>query len=88
VARNYYDDSGKLISVQDANGNLTQFIHNTPNNMEVRHRPTGIPTYVYDTRGNVSRQTNALNQVHAMAYDSNNINQRSCLSQRPALCHQ
>ncbi len=28
VARKYYDDSGKLIAVQDATGNLTQFIHN------------------------------------------------------------
>jgi hypothetical protein len=24
----FYDDSGKLMAVQDANGNLTQFVHN------------------------------------------------------------
>ena len=35
VAKNFYDNSGKLTAVQDADGNLTQFIHNLTNNMEV-----------------------------------------------------
>jgi RHS repeat-associated protein len=73
VAKNFYDDSGKLIAVQDANGNLTRFIHNTTNNMEVVIDRLGhTNTYVYDTRGNVTAQTNALNQVTTMAYDANN----------------
>ena len=73
VAKNFYDDSGKLIAVQDANGNLTQFIHNTTNNMEVVIDRLGhTNTFVYDLRGNVTAQTNALNQVTTMAYDVNN----------------
>ncbi len=73
VARNYYDDSGKLIAVQDANGNLTQFIHNLANDMEVViDRLGNTNSYVYDPRGNVIAQTNALGQVATMAYDANN----------------
>ena len=73
VARNFYDDSGKLIAVQDADGNLTRFIHNTTNNMEVVVDRLGhTNNYVYDPRGNVIAQTNALNQVTTMAYDLNN----------------
>ena len=73
VARNFYDDSGKLVAVQDANGQLTQFIHNTANNMEVVIDRMGhTNTYVYDLRGNVIVRTNALGQVTTMAYDANN----------------
>jgi len=73
VARNYYDDSGKLIAVQDADGNLTQFIHNLTNNLEVVIDRLGhTNSYVYDLNGNVTAQTNALGQVATMAYDANN----------------
>jgi YD repeat-containing protein len=73
VARNFYDDSGKLIAVQDAYGNLTQFVHNLTNNMEVVIDRLGhTNTYVYDLRGNVTAHTNALGQVMLMAYDANN----------------
>ena len=73
VAENFYDDNGKLTAVQDADGNLTQFVHNTTNDMEVvidRLGHTNI--YVYDPFGNVTAQTNALGQVKTMAYDANN----------------
>jgi len=73
VAKNFYDSSGKLVEVQDANGNLTQFIHNLTNSSEIvidRLRYTN--TYVYDPFGNVILQTNQLNQVTTMAYDVNN----------------
>lgn len=73
VAKNFYDDSGKLVAVQDANGNLTQFINNPTNNMEVIIDRLGYTnTYVYDQRGNVIAQTNQLGQVTTMAYDVNN----------------
>ena len=73
VAENFYDNSGKLTAVQDANGNLTKFIHNLTNSMEVViDRLGNTNTYVYDTYGNVIAQTNALGQVTTMAYDINN----------------
>ena len=73
VAKNFYDDSGQLTAMQDANGVLTQFIHNTTNDMDVViDRLGNTNTYVYDLRGNVIAQTNALNQVTTMAYDDNN----------------
>jgi YD repeat-containing protein len=73
VAQNFYDDQGRLTKMQDANGNVTQFIHNTANNMEVViDRLHNTNTYVYDLHGNVTASTNALNQVTMMAYDTNN----------------
>ncbi len=73
VARNYYDDSGRLVATQDANGNLTQFIHSTTNNAElVIDRLGNTNSYIYDPRGNVTNQINALGQMTTMAYDANN----------------
>jgi RHS repeat-associated protein len=86
VAENFYDSSGKLIAVQDADGKLTRFIHNPTNNMEVViDRLGNNNTYVYDTRGNVTNQINALNQVTTMAYDANNnkTNQVTYLNGQP-----
>jgi RHS repeat-associated protein len=73
VAENFYDDSGRLIAVQDANGNLTQFVHNLTNNLEVViDRLNRTNSYVYDLCGNVIAQTNALGQITTMTYDGNN----------------
>jgi RHS repeat-associated protein len=73
VARNNYDDSGRLVSVQDADGNFTQFIHNTTNRLEVKIDRLGrTNTLAYDTRGNVTAATNALGGVTLMAYDDLN----------------
>jgi RHS repeat-associated protein len=73
VAKNFYNDDGQLIAVQDANGNLTQFIHNLTNSMEiVIDRNGNTNTSVYDSRGNITVETNALGQVMTMAYDNNN----------------
>lgn len=73
VAENFYDDSGKLTGVQDANGNVTHFIHNPTNDMEVIvDRNNHTNTYVYDLRGNVTAQTNQLGEITTMAYDGNN----------------
>jgi len=73
VARNYYDNSGRLTAVQDADGNRTKFIHNTANNTEVVvDRLNHTNTFVYDLNGNIIAQTNALGQVTTMDYDANN----------------
>jgi RHS repeat-associated protein len=73
VAQNFYDDSGRLTAVQDADGNRTQFNHSVTNDSEVViDRLFHTNTYVYDPRGNVTAHTNALGQVTLMAYDDNN----------------
>lgn len=74
VAQNFYDDSGRLIAVQDANGTKTYFNHSTTNNTDiVVDRLGNTNSYVYDLLGNIVWQTNALGQVTAWTYsDSNN----------------
>ena len=53
--------------------NRTLFGYNTTNDTQtVIDRLGKTNTYVYDLRGNVLAQTNALNQVTTMAYDANN----------------
>jgi RHS repeat-associated protein len=72
IARNEYDDSGKLVAVVDADGKRTEFIHSTTNKMEVTtDRAGNKSTYVYDTRGNVTWITNALTEVSRFNYDDN-----------------
>lgn len=73
VARNFYDGSGKLTAVEDADGNLTQFVHNLTNNVEIVVDRLGhTNSYGYDLNGNVIAQTNALGQITQMGYDGNN----------------
>jgi RHS repeat-associated protein len=75
LARNEYDDNGRLIAVVDAQGNRTQFFHSTTNNMEIVVDRLGhTNTHVYDTHGNVTASTNALRQFTLMSYDPNNNN--------------
>ena len=73
VARNYYDDSGRLTAVIDADNNRTEFDHSTTNNTErIIDRLGHTNTLAYDARGNVIASTNALNAVVAFGYDDNN----------------
>jgi RHS repeat-associated protein len=73
VARNFYDSSGRLTEVEDANGYLTQFIHNLTNNSETIIDKLGYTNiYVYDPFGNVILQTNQMGQVTTMSYDASN----------------
>jgi RHS repeat-associated protein len=73
VAKNFYDDSGKLTAVQDANGNLTRFNYNTTNHIEqVVDRLGNTNTSVYDLSGNITVLTNGLGQITTMAYDTTN----------------
>jgi len=73
VARNYYDDTGKLIETIDASGNTTYFNNNLTNNSEtVVDRLGNTNVYVYDTRGNVIVETDPLNETTTSSYDSNN----------------
>jgi len=73
LARNEYDDSGKLIAVVDADGRRTELRHSTSNKVEVVTDRLGhTNSFVYDLRGNVTFITNALQSVAAMGYDDLN----------------
>ena len=73
VARNEYDDDGRLTAVVDADGNRTEFDHSTTNRMErVIDRLGHTNTFAYDPRGNITAKTNALGGITLAAYDDNN----------------
>jgi RHS repeat-associated protein len=81
LARNEYDDSGRLTAVVDADGNRTQFYHNTsnPNNRieVVVDRLGRTNSHAYDAHGNVTATTNAMHEYTLMSYDTNNDNMLS-----------
>lgn len=69
LARNEYDDSGRLTAVVDADGKRTEFDHNTTGRFErVIDRLGNTNTFVYDTTGNVIFVTNSVNVVTATGY--------------------
>ncbi len=71
IAKNYYNDDGKLIAIEDADGKRTEFIHNTTNRVElVIDRLGRTNAFAYDLHGNVTDTTNALGQITKMGYDS------------------
>ncbi len=73
VARNEYDDDGRLTAVIDADGKRTEFGHDINGRFErVIDRGGGTNTYVYDLRGNVTFITNALGVITRMQYDDKN----------------
>ena len=70
VARQLYDDSGKLIGIVDASGRTNSFSYNLTSKTQVITDRLGNPTtYQFDPRGNVTAITNALQQVTRMVYD-------------------
>jgi RHS repeat-associated protein len=71
VAQNYYDSTGRLTEVVDANRFTNQFVHNLSGNQEILIDPLGHTNiYTYDLHGNTTATTNALNGITLMAYDS------------------
>src|SRR5439155_14087181 len=72
IARNLYDDSGRLIGIVDASGRTNRFDHNLTNRIETVYDRKGIATtYGYDTRGNVTNIVNVYGQTNNFAYDTN-----------------
>ena len=71
VARNEYDDDGRLIATIDADGNRTEYEHDVDGRMEVIADRLGNKTvYVYDDQGNVLSTTDANGKTTKSTYDS------------------
>ena len=71
VARNEYDDDGRLIATIDADGNRTEYEHDVDGRMEVISDRLGNKTvYVYDDAGNVLSTTDANGNTTKSTYDS------------------
>jgi len=70
AVRNDYDEQGRLLSMTDAKGKTTAFVHNVNARTEqVTNRLGDTTTFEYDTRGNVTKVTDALGGVKTMTYD-------------------
>lgn len=71
VARNEYDDDGRLVATVDANGNRLEFSHDIDGKRDIVTDRLGNSTlYVYDNRGNVISETDALGNTTLSTYDS------------------
>ncbi|HSW12370.1 MAG TPA: transglutaminase domain-containing protein [Solimonas sp.] len=72
VARQIYDEEGRLIATIDANGQRAEVSHQTDTNREVvKNRRGYATTYVYDDTGKVTEVVDALGGVTRYAYDAN-----------------
>ena len=64
LARNEYDDAGRLTAVVDADGKRTEFIHSVSNRLEITVDRLGYTNvFAYDLRGNVTATTNAVGGI-------------------------
>lgn len=71
VARNEYDDSGRLIAVTSANGRRISFGHNLNTRHEVVTDVDGNATVLeYDDKGQVTRVTDAFGGVTTQTYNA------------------
>jgi RHS repeat-associated protein len=70
LARNLFDDTGKLFGVIDANGKTNLFVYDLTGQTETVFDRMGHPTtYGYDNHGNVTTILDALNHVTQNTYD-------------------
>lgn len=84
VARNLYDDQGRLIGIIDASGRTNRFEHDLANNREIQYDRSSQPTQLkYDSRGNVLSVTDPLGHTNGFTYDANGYR----LSSADALGH-
>ena len=72
VARNLYDDAGRLIGIVDAFGRTNRMEHDITGRREVLFDKKGAASYhYYDPRGNVTNSVNALGQTNLFLYNTN-----------------
>ena len=73
LARNLFDDTGKLIGVIDANGKTNLFFYDLTGQTEtVFDRLGNRMTYGYDARGNVTLTIDALGRQTSRTFDNDN----------------
>jgi RHS repeat-associated protein len=69
VARNLYDDYGRLTGIIDAAGKTNRFLHDTTNRVETVYDRKGVPTtFGYDSKGNITNVVNAVS-TNSFTYD-------------------
>lgn len=70
VARNEYDDDGRLVATIDADGHRIEYTHDIVGRREqIRDRMGRMQSFVYDDNGWVLSETNALGETTAHTYD-------------------
>jgi RHS repeat-associated protein len=74
TAKNIYDDSGRLISIIDPNGNEIEYTHNIADRQDVVTDRMGNSTvYYYDNKGNITETVDELGNSTTFTYDTNNF---------------
>jgi RHS repeat-associated protein len=72
VARQLYDDSGRLIGIIDAAGKTNSFAYDLNAKSETTYDQLGNPTVnFYDSRGNVTATVDALGRQTSRTFDDN-----------------
>jgi YD repeat-containing protein len=70
VARNEYDDNGRLIAVVDADGQRTELTHDlAARREEIKDRLGHVTVHEYDQRGNVIATADAVGNRSTFTYD-------------------
>jgi YD repeat-containing protein len=69
-ARNIYDDDGRLIATEDAEGNRIELTHDVSGRQEVvRDRLGNVTVFGYDDNGYVTTETDALGNTTLYSHD-------------------
>lgn len=70
VARNIYDEDGRLVATVDAKGNRIEYSHDIDGRMEtVRDKNGNATVYLYDDYGNILQETDALGNTTTNTFD-------------------
>ena len=73
VARNIYDEDGRLTATVDADGNRIEYEHDIDGKTEVVRDKMGNATvYTYDDNGNILKTVDAMGNVTRNTYDGDN----------------
>ena len=72
INRNIYDDAGRLIAIEDADGNRTAIANDVDNLTEtVTDKLGNVSVLQYDSQGNLLSEAGPLGRVTSYVYDAN-----------------